>query len=168
MLTGGIDLSVGAVASMAGFVVATLVNAQGLEVALIVGLVAAVLVGLLNGIGVGVFRVHPLIMTLGMSLVVLGLANAWQILTLQTFTGVAPELRTLGSGQFLEVLPNSLVVFIPVAALILLACEGPATGDSSMRSATTPSPRGFPAPARGRCSSSCTSSRRSSPPSLVS
>ena len=30
MLTGGIDLSVGAVASMSGFVVATLVGAQGL------------------------------------------------------------------------------------------------------------------------------------------
>jgi ribose transport system permease protein len=59
-------------------------------------------------------------MTLGMSLVVLGLDNAWQILTLQTFTGVAGELRTLGSGRFLDVVPNSLVVFLPVAALILL------------------------------------------------
>jgi ribose transport system permease protein len=120
MLTGGIDLSVGAVASMAGFVVATLINGPGLETGLIVALVASALVGLLNGIGVGVFKVHPLIMTLGMSLVVLGLANAWQILTLQTFTGVAPELRTLGSGRFLEVLPNSLVVFLPVVAIILL------------------------------------------------
>src|SRR4249920_3286398 len=120
MLTGGIDLSVGAVASMAGFVVATFVHGQGLGIGLAVALVAAVLVGLVNGVGVGVFRVHPLIMTLGMSLVVLGLANAWQILTLQTFTGVADELRSLGSGRFLEVLPNSLVVFIPVTALILL------------------------------------------------
>jgi ribose transport system permease protein len=120
MLTGGIDLSVGAVASMAGFVVATFIHSFGLETGLVVALIAAVLVGLLNGIGVGVFRVHPLIMTLGMSLVVLGLANAWQILTLQTFTGVADELRTLGSGRFLEVLPNSLAVFLPVAALILL------------------------------------------------
>ncbi len=119
MLTGGIDLSVAAVASMAGFVVATLIHGPGLEVGLVVALVAAVLVGLINGIGVGVFKVHPLIMTLGMSLVVLGLANAWQILTLQTSTGVADELRTLGSGRFLDVLPNSLIVFIPVAALIL-------------------------------------------------
>jgi ribose transport system permease protein len=120
MLTGGIDLSVGAVASMAGFVVATLIHGPGLATGLLVALLAAVLVGLLNGIGVGVFRVHPLIMTLGMSLVVLGLANAWQILTLQTFTGVADELRSLGSGRFLEVLPNSLLVFLPLAALILL------------------------------------------------
>jgi ribose transport system permease protein len=120
MLTGGIDLSVGAVASMAGFVVATLIHGPGLQTGLLVALAAAVLVGLLNGIGVGVFRVHPLIMTIGMSLVVLGLANAWQIVTLQTFTGVADELRSLGSGRFLEVLPNSLYVFLPVAGLILL------------------------------------------------
>ena len=120
MLTGGIDLSVGAVASMAGFVVATLIHGQGLEVGLVVALVAAVLVGLTNGIGVGVFRVHPLIMTLGMSLVVLGLANAWQILTLQTFTGVADELRTLGSARLFQAVPYSFVVFIPVVAVILL------------------------------------------------
>jgi ribose transport system permease protein len=120
MLTGGIDLSVGAVASMAGFVTATLVHNYGLEVGLVVAIIAAILVGLVNGIGVGVFRVHPLIMTLGMSLVVLGLANAWQIMTLQVFTGVADELQTLGSGLFLEVLPNSLLVFIPIAAVILI------------------------------------------------
>ena len=57
MLTGGIDLSVGAVASMAGFVVASLVNDQGLVVSLVVALIAATLAGLLTGIGV--FRVHP-------------------------------------------------------------------------------------------------------------
>jgi ribose transport system permease protein len=121
MLTGGIDLSVGAVASMAGFVVATFVHGQGLAVGLAVALVVAVIVGLVNGIGVGIFRVHPLIMTLGMSLVVLGLDNAWQILTLQTFTGVADVLRTLGSGRFLDVLPNSLAVFLPVVVLILFS-----------------------------------------------
>ncbi len=121
MLTGGIDLSVGAVASMAGFVTATFIHGQGLAIGLVVALVAAVLIGLVNGIGVGIFRVHPLIMTLGMSLVVLGLDNAWQILTLQTFTGVAEELRTLGSGRFLDVVPNSLAVFLPVALLILFS-----------------------------------------------
>ena len=42
MLTGGIDLSVGAVASMAGFVVATLVDGQGSWPAIAVALVIAV------------------------------------------------------------------------------------------------------------------------------
>lgn len=119
-LTGGIDLSVGAVASMSGFVVATLVGPQGLPIAILVALVVAALAGILNGIGVGVFRVHPLIMTLGMSLVVLGLANVWQLVMVQTGSGVPAPLRTLGSGMQLTILPNSLVVFVPVAALILL------------------------------------------------
>ena len=119
-LTGGIDLSVGAVASMSGFVVATLVGGQGLVVALIVALVIAALAGLLTGIGVGVFKVHPLIMTLGMSLVILGLANVWQIVMVQTGAGVPALLRTLGSGTFLGVLPNSLLVFLPLVAFILL------------------------------------------------
>jgi ribose transport system permease protein len=120
MLTGGIDLSVGAVASMSGFVVASLVAGPGLGVGIIAALVAASLAGLLTGVGVGVFRVHPLIMTLGMSLVVLGLANAWQLQTVQSSTGVPAVLRSLGSDRFLEVLPYSLLVFVPLAALILL------------------------------------------------
>lgn len=128
MLTGGIDLSVGAVASMAGFVVATLVGDQGLAVAIVVALILAAFAGFLSGIGVGVFRVHPLIVTLGMGLVVLGLANVWQIAMVQTGVGVDPDLRTLGVGTLadviplgiLEFVPLSLVVFVPVAAAILL------------------------------------------------
>jgi ribose transport system permease protein len=121
MLTGGIDLSVGAVASMAGFVTATWVNSPGGWVAgMAVALTAAALAGLVTGIGVGRFRVHPLIMTLGMSFVVLGLANVWQLQTVQTGAGVPEQLRWLGSGTFLGILPNSLIVFVPLAVLILL------------------------------------------------
>jgi ribose transport system permease protein len=121
MLTGGIDLSVGAVASMAGFVTATLVNSPGgVPQGIAVALTAAALVGLLTGVGVGVFRVHPLIMSLGMSLVVLGLANVWQLQTVQTSSGVPAGLRWLGSATFVGIVPYSLLVFVPLAALILL------------------------------------------------
>jgi ribose transport system permease protein len=119
MLTGGIDLSVGAVASMSGFVVATLVGGQGLAVAILVAIAIAALAGLVTGIGVGIFRVHPLIMTLGMSFVVLGLANVWQLQMVQTGSGVPPEFRTIGSTLLGGVIPYSLVVFVPIAALIL-------------------------------------------------
>jgi ribose transport system permease protein len=121
MLTGGIDLSVAAVASMAGFVTATMVNspggvAQGIAIALI----AALLAGMVTGIGVGVFRVHPLIMTLGMSFVVLGLANVWQIQVVQTGSGVPDSLRWIGVGFLGDILPYSLLVFVPLALIILL------------------------------------------------
>jgi ribose transport system permease protein len=119
-LTGGIDLSVGAVASMSGFLVATLVGPQGLVLAIVIALVIAAIAGGVTGIGVGVFRVHPLIMTLGMSLVVLGLANVWQIMMVQTGSGVPSQLRWLGTGALFEVLPYSLLAFVPVAALVIL------------------------------------------------
>ena len=121
MLTGGIDLSVGAIASMAGFVTATFVNSPGgVPLGIGVALTAAIIAGLITGIGVGVFRVHPLIMTLGMSFVVLGLANVWQLQMVQTGAGVPAGLRTLGSGLLFDVVPYSLLVFVPVMLLILV------------------------------------------------
>jgi ribose transport system permease protein len=120
MLTGGIDLSVGAIGSMAGFVTATFVHTPGgVGQGIAVALAAAGLAGLLTGIGVGVFRVHPLIMTLGMSFVVLGLANVWQLDQLQTGAGVPEGLRAIGSNRLWDVIPYNLIVFVPIALLIL-------------------------------------------------
>jgi ribose transport system permease protein len=121
MLTGGIDLSVGAVASMTGFVTATLVHSPGgVAEAILVSLVVAMLAGLLTGIGVGVFRVHPLIMTLGMSFVVLGLANVWQLQSVQTGAGVPDVLTTLGSATLLGFIPAGLLVLVPVMLIVLV------------------------------------------------
>jgi ribose transport system permease protein len=127
MLTGGIDLSVGAVASMSGFLVATLVSDAGVPGALAIALVVAALAGLITGIGVGVFRVHPLIMTLGMSFVVLGFANVWQLIMVQTGGGTPEELRWIGAGMFELALgpiaisiPHNLLLFVPLAAVILV------------------------------------------------
>ena len=128
MLTGGIDLSVGFVASMSGFVVATFINQPGgwvLGVGIALG--AAALAGLVNGIGIGVFRVHPLIMTLGMGLIVLGFANVWQLHNIQTGSGVPQELRTLGAGMTPLwgglAIPNDLVIVAPIAVLIIFVLK---------------------------------------------
>jgi ribose transport system permease protein len=59
-------------------------------------------------------------MTLGMSLVVLGLANAFQLVIVKTSSGVPDEVRSIGSDTIASVLPYSLIVFVPVAALIIL------------------------------------------------
>ena len=121
MLTGGIDLSVASIASMTGFVTATFVHSPGGWVqGMAIALVAAALAGFVTGIGVGVFRVHPLIMTLAMSFVVLGFANVWQLQTVQTGAGVPAELRWLGSNTLFDIIPYSLLVFIPLTLMILL------------------------------------------------
>src|SRR3954469_17608232 len=121
MLTGGIDLSVGYIASMSGFVVATWVNQPGgWPMGIVVALAAAALAGLVNGIGIGIFRVHPLIMTLGMGLVVFGFANVWQLQMLQTGSGVPAELVTLGTGLWFGIIPYSMALFVPIAIVLIV------------------------------------------------
>jgi ribose transport system permease protein len=121
MLTGGIDLSVAYVASMSGFVTATIVHQPGGWVlGITVALAAAALAGLVNGVGVGVFRVHPLIMTLGMGLIVYGFSNVWQLQNVQTGSGVPSELRTVGSSLAGDLIPYNLVVFVPIAIVLLV------------------------------------------------
>jgi ribose transport system permease protein len=121
MLTGGIDLSVASIASMAGFVTATFVNSPGGWIqGVVVAMIAAALAGFVTGIGVGVFKVPPLIMTLAMSFVVLGFANVWQLQMVQTGAGVPTQLRWVGSTLMFDIFPYSLLVFVPLALLILL------------------------------------------------
>jgi ribose transport system permease protein len=117
MLTGGIDLSVGVVATKSAFVMATQVNNMDPVFAIPLSLVPAALAGLVSGIGVGIFRVHPLIMTLAVGLVVTGLLLVYQVATLGTSTEVPEVLRWLGTGRSFSV-PNSLLVFVPLALII--------------------------------------------------
>lgn len=119
MLTGGIDLSVGMVASMAAFIMATQTGSQGPAIAISLAIVAATIAGVANGIGVGVFKVHPLIMTLGVGLVILGLMNVYQLIVVQAGTTIPPIVEWLGSGTTLPFLPNNLLVFVPLALLII-------------------------------------------------
>jgi ribose transport system permease protein len=119
MLTGGIDLSVAVVASMTAYVMATNVSDVGWVAAALIALLPAAVVGLVNGIGVGIFRVHPLIMTISMSLVVSGAVNVYARANIVGGTRVPPELSWLGGQTLFGFLPNGLLLFMPLAALIL-------------------------------------------------
>ncbi|MDQ3491824.1 MAG: ABC transporter permease [Chloroflexota bacterium] len=120
MLTAGIDLSVAAIASMSAYIIATQSPEQGPLVAVLIALAACAVAGLVNGIGVGVFRVHPLIMTLGMSLVVLGLVTVYQRIMVSAGSRVPEAIAWLGGGTSLGGVPNSLLIFVPLATLILV------------------------------------------------
>jgi ribose transport system permease protein len=120
MLTGGIDLSVGIVATMTAFVMATQVSFMDTALAVPLALGVAALVGLANGIGVGIFRVHPLIMTLAVGLVVEGLLLVYQRLVLGGSMQLPEVITWLGTGRSFGNIPNSLLVFVPLALLIWL------------------------------------------------
>ena len=119
MLTAGIDLSAAAIASMSAYIIATQSPEYGPFVAIGLALVACAVVGLVNGIGVGIFRVHPLIMTLGMSLVVLGLVTVYQRIVVAVGARTPDVVSWLGGGTTVGI-PNSLVLFVPLAAVIIL------------------------------------------------
>jgi ribose transport system permease protein len=120
MLTGGIDLSASVVATIAAFVVATQGPQVGTGLALVLALLPAVLIGLVNGFGVGICRVHPLIMTLGTGLIGTGCLQVYQRGVIATGSEVPLFLEWLGTGRTWG-LPNALVLFVPFAVILLLA-----------------------------------------------
>ncbi len=118
MLTGGIDLSVGTVATMSAFIMATQVVDHDPGIAFAVSLLPAVLIGLANGIGIGIFRVHPLIMTLGTGLIGTGFLQVYQRTVIATGSAIPAGLSWLGTGLTYGI-PNALILFVPLAALII-------------------------------------------------
>jgi len=115
MLTGGIDLSVGMIATGAAYVAGNQ-SPEGAAIAIALGLLVGLVAGLGNGVGVGIFRVNPLIMTLAMSAILLGLFTAWAQGFLQGSTTPAPFIRTLGAGSFLGgLVPYSALVWVVLA-----------------------------------------------------
>jgi ribose transport system permease protein len=75
IITGGIDLSVGAILALAGVVAAMLVKAGApVPLGMFAGLLVGALCGLINGLCVTVLKLPPFIATLGMMLVARGVA----------------------------------------------------------------------------------------------
>ena len=117
MLTAGIDMSVGVVATVSAFVCATLSTAVGVPAAVVTALGCGLVVGLVNGFGVGIVRVHPLIMTLGTGLIATGCLQVYQRLFINAGSEIPEFLVWLGTGRTLA-MPNGLFLFIPFAAFI--------------------------------------------------
>ncbi len=120
MLTGGIDLSVANTATAAAYIMAGQASGGTLK-AICIALLVGLIIGTANGVGVGIFGVQPLIMTLGMAAIVIGLLTV----TAQSFvTGVplVPEpVRDLSAGNLVgRIVPNSLLLWAAIGALIVL------------------------------------------------
>jgi ribose transport system permease protein len=120
MLTGGIDLSTVMTANFAAYVAANQ-SGQGPLVALGLAMCVGLAVGLVNGIGVGVFKVNPLIMTLGMASVLLGVVTVGLVGDgfLSGSTRLLPVLRTVASGTLFGPVPTNLLVWAVVAAALI-------------------------------------------------
>lgn len=119
MLTGGIDLSITMIATGSAYVAANQ-SPSGAVIAILLGIVVGLLAGTTNGIGVAVFRVNPLIMTLAMAGILLGLFTAWTQTILQGATQVAPFIKLMGTGSFWgNRVPYSVIVWLLVAVALI-------------------------------------------------
>ena len=118
MLTGGIDLSVANTATISAYIVAQL-GGFGTPVAVAMALAVGLAIGLVNGVGIGIFGVQPLIMTLGMAGVIIG---AQDIATLLLhFTTVVPTpVQQLGGGTILEYVPVDVLLWAILSVLVIL------------------------------------------------
>jgi ribose transport system permease protein len=112
---------------MAAFIVASQVTVHDPAIALLIAMIPAVLIGIANGIGVGVFRVHPLIMTLGTSLIGTGFLQVYQRTVIAAGSDVPAFLAWLGTG-LTHGIPNALIVFVPLAVLIMFTLRRTAFG----------------------------------------
>jgi len=121
MVLGGIDLSVGAVISLAAVICAVQMDGSIGNIPWAVGasLLAGAAVGLANGLLVAFSRASPFILTLGSSLAVYGLT---QIYSGGTARGViAPEFREFFNYRIGGIVPVLALAFLLVALAAALA-----------------------------------------------
>jgi AI-2 transport system permease protein/rhamnose transport system permease protein len=118
VLSGGIDLSVGATASLAGVAMGSLWQ-HGLNIwlAAVVGLAVAVLIGLVNGLLVVRGHLEPLIGTLAVGFIVTSIATV--IAGNNPPYGFPAAFTELGTGS-LGPVPYQLILFAALAGVLMV------------------------------------------------
>lgn len=121
-ITGGIDLSVGSIAALAGIVANVLMNVYGLNwmLAIFITLLIGVLIGWINGIVTTKFLVPAFIVTMAAKTYLFGIAmlvsNGDQITIMQP-----KEFLVIGVGKFLGIpIPIYIMVILALGSHILL------------------------------------------------
>lgn len=116
VITGGIDISGGAITGLACMVLALLQRDTNtyFGATLLIAVAVAVLCGLLNGIIIHEFKVPPMITTLGTSTIIRGIVKI--ISGALTVSGLDERLLKLGNTNVGGVFPALAVFWIVVAA----------------------------------------------------
>lgn len=122
LVSGGFDLSVGSVMSMAGVVAGSLaLNGMNIWLAAVLGLVTSILSGLITGLFIGKVKINPFIMTLGMQGVIQGVAYVVTQGAPLSVTGVSSSFLYIGQGNLLgiPVLIWLMIVIVAVADYLM-------------------------------------------------
>ena len=118
IITGGIDLSVGAMMGLSAVVLGGLWRDAGVPMllAIVMTLMIGLLGGALNAAMITRLKAPPLIVTLGTFSLFRGIAEG---LTrgIENYSGFSPSFLFLGQGYIGGIVPTQLFIFIPAIAL---------------------------------------------------
>lgn len=117
MISGGMDLSVGAQCAMNGVLTAMLLTKTGIPTFLVVliSLAIGLFFGFLNGIISLKLNIMPMIATLGMMLALQGLAQV--VSRGYAIYGFPDSFLVLGQGYLFGIIPVPVIIFLVVACL---------------------------------------------------
>ncbi|MCD6239805.1 MAG: ribose ABC transporter permease [Thermotogae bacterium] len=119
ILTGGIDVSIGAIMAFSAVVAASLMNSLGILTASILGIFIGLGIGTMNGLAVGMLGLEPFVVTLSTMLSIRGLAYVYT--KGYPVSDIPGNYAFLGSGYvgFMP-LPILLSISIFILASIIL------------------------------------------------
>lgn len=121
VLTGGIDLSVGAVVALSTVLVAGIANTHPPILGINLALIAGAAVGFINGILIAGLRLQPIIVTVSTMAIVRGLAM-WLSDSRPIFGTLPKEFFQLAEGVIIGIpLPVIMFAVLAVATMLFLA-----------------------------------------------
>jgi len=119
MLTGGIDLSIAMIATGAAFIVGVK-SPSGVVSALAWAALYCIVVGSINGLAVGLLGMNPLIMTLGMNAVLIGVFTVGVTTFLKGSSSMPEILVTASTGiVFFDPISWPLIIWVVIGGLFL-------------------------------------------------
>lgn len=126
MLTGGIDLSLAMIATGAAFIV-SVKSSSGVGSALLWAALFCIVIGSINGLAVGLLGMNPLIMTLGMNAVLIGVFTVGVTTFLKGSSTMPDVLVAASTGiVFFDPISWPVIIWIVIGGsfLFLLARTG--------------------------------------------
>lgn len=117
MLMAGLDLSQHALAALATVVIAICIQTYHLPfgVSILIALAIGIAVGALNGVLIAVFKMPPMIATMGTQYIIRGIC--YVLTEAKTLLFSDPTLEAIGRGTTLGV-PNSILIMLAVFVII--------------------------------------------------
>jgi len=118
MISGGLDISIGNMAGLIAIVFARMIlSEKSIFLGVIVALVLGTIFGFINGLIIAKSKVTPLIITLGMAYVYLGIALIVGGGRPQAITG---QFEYIGQAKIGGVVPVAIIIFLVIFAFAFL------------------------------------------------